>query len=117
MRGVPFLVMANKQDLASARKPTELAEELGLTKMKGHQWHVQGCCAVNGEGLVEGLEVLTNLMKQFQKNRTKFLSIHYIYSFFHLRRKRSLQHKYCILSACSSQAKERRNCARWSSPP
>lgn len=70
MRGVPFLVMANKQDLPGARKPMELAEELGLTKLKGHQWHVQGCCAANGEGLVEGLEVLTNLVKQFQKNRT-----------------------------------------------
>ncbi|XP_068119715.1 uncharacterized protein [Hyperolius riggenbachi] len=70
MRGVPFVVMANKQDLPGARKPMEVAEALGLMKIKGHQWHVQGCCAATGEGLVEGLEVLTNLVKQFQKNRT-----------------------------------------------
>ncbi|XP_075702156.1 uncharacterized protein LOC142666110 [Rhinoderma darwinii] len=69
MREVPFVVMANKQDLPGARKPMELAESLGLTKMKGHQWHVQGCCAASGDGLVEGLEVLTNLVKQFQKNK------------------------------------------------
>ncbi|CAJ0935964.1 unnamed protein product [Ranitomeya imitator] len=69
LRGVPFVVMANKQDLPGAQKPMELAEKLGLMKMKGHQWHVQGCCAANGDGLVEGLEVLTNLVKQFQKKK------------------------------------------------
>nr|DBA22323.1 TPA: hypothetical protein GDO54_013361 [Pyxicephalus adspersus] len=42
MRGVPFLVMANKQDLPGARKPMELAEELALTKIKGHRWHSRG---------------------------------------------------------------------------
>ncbi|XP_053550062.1 uncharacterized protein LOC128641448 [Bombina bombina] len=70
MRGVPFLVIANKQDLPGARRPMELAEELGLRKIQGHQWHVQGCCATNGDGLVEGLEVLTNLVKQFQKSKS-----------------------------------------------
>ncbi|KAM4692062.1 uncharacterized protein WCC33_016887 [Rhinophrynus dorsalis] len=69
MRGVPFLVMANKQDLPGARRPLELTEELGLRKMHGHQWHVQGCCAATGDGLVEGLEILTNLVKQFQKSK------------------------------------------------
>uniref|UniRef100_A0A8C5R7P1 ADP-ribosylation factor-like protein 14 n=1 Tax=Leptobrachium leishanense TaxID=445787 RepID=A0A8C5R7P1_9ANUR len=68
MRGVPFVVMANKQDLPGAKGPSEVAEALGLRKMQGHQWHVQGCCATNGEGLVEGMEVLTNMVKQFQKN-------------------------------------------------
>ncbi|CAI9597066.1 unnamed protein product [Staurois parvus] len=70
MKGVPFLVMANKQDFPGARKPMELAEDLGLAKIKGHRWHIQGCCALNGEGLVEGMEVLTNLVKHFQKNGT-----------------------------------------------
>ncbi|XP_077326742.1 uncharacterized protein LOC143961351 [Lithobates pipiens] len=70
MRGVPFLLMANKQDLPGARKPMELSEELGLAKTKGHQWHIQGCCATNGEGLLEGLEVFTNFVKQFQKNKS-----------------------------------------------
>ncbi|KAM9296328.1 uncharacterized protein PAF06_017236 [Gastrophryne carolinensis] len=68
MRGVPFLVLANKQDLPGARQPVEVEEELGLTKIQGHQWHVHGCCATAGDGLVEGLEVLTALVKQFQKD-------------------------------------------------
>ncbi|XP_044153929.1 ADP-ribosylation factor 1-like [Bufo gargarizans] len=63
-RGVPFVVMANKQDLPGARRPGELSEELGLRNIKGHQWHVQGCCATTGDGLIEGLEVLTDLVKQ-----------------------------------------------------
>ncbi|XP_063281508.1 ADP-ribosylation factor 1-like 2 [Pelobates fuscus] len=69
MRGVPFLVMANKQDLPGARRPTDVAEALGLMKMQGHKWHVQGCCAATGDGLVEGLEILTNMVKEFQKSR------------------------------------------------
>ncbi|KAM4623090.1 uncharacterized protein O3C94_020793 [Discoglossus pictus] len=69
MRGVPVLVMANKQDLPDARQPTEVTEEMGLKKVQGHQWHVQGCCATTGDGLVEGLETLTNLVKEFQKTK------------------------------------------------
>ncbi|CAH2302227.1 ADP-ribosylation factor-like [Pelobates cultripes] len=69
MRGVPFLVMANKQDLPGARRPMDVAEALGLMKMQGHKWHVQGCCAATGDGLVEGLEILTNMVKEFQKSK------------------------------------------------
>ncbi|XP_075702465.1 uncharacterized protein LOC142666346 [Rhinoderma darwinii] len=69
MRHVPFVVLANKQDLQGAKRPGELSEELGLRKMKGHKWHVQGCCATNGDGLVEGMEILTDLVKQFKKNK------------------------------------------------
>ncbi|XP_073539454.1 LOW QUALITY PROTEIN: uncharacterized protein [Phyllobates terribilis] len=67
MRGVPFVVLANKQDLLRAKPPGEVSEELGLRKIRGHQWHVQGCCATTGDGLVEGLEILTDLVKQFKK--------------------------------------------------
>ncbi|CAJ0935968.1 unnamed protein product [Ranitomeya imitator] len=67
MRGVPFVVFANKQDLPRAKQPGEVCEELGLRKIGGHQWHVQGCCATTGAGIVEGLEILTDLVKQFKK--------------------------------------------------
>ncbi|XP_068119886.1 uncharacterized protein [Hyperolius riggenbachi] len=69
MKGVPFVVMANKQDLVGARRPAELADEMELRKLRGHQWHVQGCCATTGDGLVEGLEVLTRYVKEFKKSR------------------------------------------------
>ncbi|PIO13216.1 hypothetical protein AB205_0094740, partial [Aquarana catesbeiana] len=70
MRRVPFLLMANKQDLPGARKPMEVADVFGLAKIKEHTWHIQGCCATNGEGLLEGLEVFINFVKRFQKNKT-----------------------------------------------
>ncbi|XP_029450322.1 ADP-ribosylation factor-like [Rhinatrema bivittatum] len=70
MKGVPYVVLANKQDLPGARSPHELVEELGLSKLRGHEWHVQGCCATNGDGLVEGMEKLSEMVKQHKKTRT-----------------------------------------------
>lgn len=68
MRGVPLVVLANKQDLPGARSPSALMEELRLRKLLGHEWHVQACCATNGEGLVEGMEKLSEMVKQRRKN-------------------------------------------------
>ncbi|KAG8566356.1 hypothetical protein GDO81_013198 [Engystomops pustulosus] len=67
MRGVPFVVMANKQDLPGAMKPEELSELLRLRNIKEKQWHVQGCCATTGDGLVEGLGRLADFVKEFKK--------------------------------------------------
>ncbi|XP_043911404.1 ADP-ribosylation factor 1-like [Protopterus annectens] len=67
MHSVPFVILANKQDLEGALKPSELVEALGLRKLQGHEWHVQGCCAVNGDGLVEGLQRLSEMVKQNKK--------------------------------------------------
>nr|XP_033799998.1 ADP-ribosylation factor-like [Geotrypetes seraphini] len=69
MKGVPFVILANKHDLPGARRPQELVEELELRKQRGHEWHMQGCCAISGEGLVEGLEKLSDLVKQRKKPR------------------------------------------------
>ncbi|KAJ1112388.1 hypothetical protein NDU88_000652 [Pleurodeles waltl] len=69
MQDVPFVVLANKQDLPGASSPSELVEKLGLRKVRGHEWHVQGCCATTGDGLVEGLQRLTDMVKQFRKSR------------------------------------------------
>ncbi|XP_063819226.1 ADP-ribosylation factor-like [Pseudophryne corroboree] len=66
MRGVPFLVMANKQ---GARRPALLVEKLGLMKIKRHLGHIQGCYAITGAELVEGLEIIAGLLKQFQNNK------------------------------------------------
>ncbi|XP_078512788.1 ADP-ribosylation factor-like [Lissotriton helveticus] len=69
MMDVPFVLLANKQDLPGASSPSELEEKFGLQKVRGHEWHVQGCCATTGDGLVEGLEKLTDMVKQFRKSR------------------------------------------------
>ncbi|XP_065161701.1 ADP-ribosylation factor-like protein 4A isoform X2 [Atheta coriaria] len=69
--GVPILVLANKQDLPSAREPCDLEKLLGLTELgggsSGHLWHVQPACAITGDGLHEGLEVLYEMILKRRK--------------------------------------------------
>ncbi|XP_069490666.1 uncharacterized protein [Ambystoma mexicanum] len=69
MRGVPVVVLANKQDLVGARSSSVLVEELRLRKLLGHEWHVQGCCATIGDGLMEGMEKMAEMVKQRKKTR------------------------------------------------
>ncbi|KAJ7294116.1 hypothetical protein O6H91_Y002500 [Diphasiastrum complanatum] len=49
------LVFANKQDLKDAMKPAEISDALSLYAIKNHDWHIQACCALTGEGLYDGL--------------------------------------------------------------
>lgn len=50
-----LLVFANKQDLADAMTPSELAEKLGLHNLR-RKWYIQATCATEGYGLFEGLD-------------------------------------------------------------
>ena len=71
MTGVPVVVLANKQDLPKAATPSEIAAKIGLQEMRNRKWHVQGTSATIGEGIVEGMQHLSGLVKQFQaSNRT-----------------------------------------------
>ena len=57
LTGVPLLVFCNKQDVDISLKPEEISERLGLTgEERGRDWSVRGCCALEGEGLEEGLD-------------------------------------------------------------
>ncbi|EFO62059.1 ARL1 [Giardia lamblia P15] len=55
LAGVPILVFANKQDLATAMKPSDLCDKIGLWALRDRVWHIQGCSALTGEGLEEGI--------------------------------------------------------------
>ncbi|XP_023241142.1 ADP-ribosylation factor-like protein 4C isoform X1 [Centruroides sculpturatus] len=60
---VPILVLANKQDLPDAKSAEEVEKILGLQELGGNcLWHVQPTCAIIGEGLQEGLEVLYEMI-------------------------------------------------------
>nr|CDS31046.1 ADP ribosylation factor arf [Hymenolepis microstoma] len=60
-----LLVLANKQDLPNAMRPAEITEGLGLHKFPAsRKWHVQATCAVNGEGIFEGLDWLGREIKE-----------------------------------------------------
>lgn len=51
----PVLIFANKQDLRAAMSVAELTDSLNLHSIKNHDWHIQGCCALTGEGLLDGV--------------------------------------------------------------
>jgi Arf/Sar family protein len=58
-----ILVFANKQDMRGAMSPREVCEGLGLFDLKNRKWHIQGTCALRGDGLYEGLDWLSSTLK------------------------------------------------------
>ncbi|CAN6242895.1 unnamed protein product [Urochloa humidicola] len=63
-----ILVLANKQDLRGAMSTDEVSEGLGLHDLRNRIWHVQGTCALRGEGLYDGLDWLASTLKQLQES-------------------------------------------------
>lgn len=61
--GASILVYANKQDLPGAASATELSETLALHSIRDHDWHIQECSALDGSGLYDGLDWITDRLK------------------------------------------------------
>lgn len=73
LNNAALLVLANKQDLPNAININELNKRLDieeLTKKNKRPWMIQETCAMNGDGLYEGLEWLSNVIKK-RKNKGK----------------------------------------------
>jgi len=60
LREATLLVFANKQDLPNAMTASELTDKLGLQNLRNRRWYIQATCAVQGHGLYEGLDWLSN---------------------------------------------------------
>ena len=58
LRGVVVLIFANKQDLPNAMTAAEISEKLS-TNLADNKFLVQPCCALTGDGLLEGLDWLS----------------------------------------------------------
>lgn len=58
LAGASLLVLANKQDLAGALSGEAIAELLGLDSITNRHYKIQACSAVNGDGLVSGMDWL-----------------------------------------------------------
>jgi Arf/Sar family protein len=46
--------------------PKEVCEGLGLYDLKNRIWHIQGSCALKGDGLYEGLDWLSGTLKELE---------------------------------------------------
>lgn len=64
LKNVPILVLANKQDLAGAMKASEVAELIGLVKLKDRDWQIQACSALDGTGLKEAMDWICKCVKK-----------------------------------------------------
>jgi small GTP-binding protein len=60
----PLLVLANKQDLYGAMSSREVAERLMLKRLRHSNWTVQGTSALRKDGLVEGFQWLSEVLKR-----------------------------------------------------
>ena len=69
MVGVPLVVLANKQDVPNAQTPSGIAAGLGLAEVKDRRWFVQGTSALTGAGVLEAMQELATLTREFQKSR------------------------------------------------
>ncbi|XP_030397535.1 putative ADP-ribosylation factor-like protein 5C [Gopherus evgoodei] len=56
LQNAAVLIFANKQDVKNSMTTSEISKFLTLSSIKDHPWHIQGCCALTGEGLPAGLE-------------------------------------------------------------
>lgn len=65
LRHAKLLIYANKQDLPNSMSTSEVVEKLNLQgTMISTEWFVQGCTAVSGEGLYEGLDWLSDKLRR-----------------------------------------------------
>uniref|UniRef100_A0A3B3D2W5 ADP ribosylation factor like GTPase 3, like 2 n=1 Tax=Oryzias melastigma TaxID=30732 RepID=A0A3B3D2W5_ORYME len=60
LKGVPVLIFANKQDLATASPASEIAEGLNLHTYRDREWQIQACSAMSGEGVQDGMNWICN---------------------------------------------------------
>ena len=56
LRDAALCVFANKQDLKGSMTAAEITEALSLHSIKTHDWQIQPCCALTGDGISEGLD-------------------------------------------------------------
>mmetsp|Transcript_56007 Transcript_56007/g.133444 ORF Transcript_56007/g.133444 Transcript_56007/m.133444 type:complete len:194 (+) Transcript_56007:67-648(+) len=63
LKGVPLLVLANKQDIDMALNEDEVQAELQLEQLRarGLTYAVRGCCAQTGAGVLDALQWLCSI--------------------------------------------------------
>lgn len=57
------------QDLPNAMNAAEITDKLGLHSLRHRNWYIQATCATSGDGLYEGLDWLSNQLRNQKWNR------------------------------------------------
>lgn len=63
-RKLPILFFANKMDSKEALSSVKIAAALGLDRIMDKPWHISASNALTGEGLQEGVEWLTQQIRE-----------------------------------------------------
>lgn len=64
LRDAALLIFANKQDLPNAMSAAQITEKLGLHNLRCRLWYIQATCATSGDGLYDGLDWLSGILKK-----------------------------------------------------
>lgn len=76
LKNAVILILANKQDIMTAKKVPELISIYDFENIKDHVWHIQGCSAETGEGLLSGIKWLSDQL--VYKNTNTFPNNPYV---------------------------------------
>ncbi|KYR02983.1 ADP-ribosylation factor-related protein [Tieghemostelium lacteum] len=63
LKGVPILLLSNKQDLPGSLNSNEISTILNLYAIKDRKWYIQPTCGINGDGLYEGFDFITKSLR------------------------------------------------------
>lgn len=60
---INFNITFKFQDLPNAMNASEITDKLSLHTLRNRNWYIQATCATSGDGLYEGLDWLSNQLK------------------------------------------------------
>lgn len=91
-----LIVCVGLQDLPNAMNAAEITDKLGLHSLRQRNWYIQATCATSGDGLYEGLDWLSNQLKNAKWSRLSCRALawwrqhwsdcHTVFLLFHLKR-------------------------------
>ncbi|XP_022359703.1 ADP-ribosylation factor-like protein 14 [Enhydra lutris kenyoni] len=70
IKNVPVVLLANKQDMPGALTAEDITRMFRVKQLcSDRNWYVQPCCAITGDGLMDGFRKLTEFVKSHMKSR------------------------------------------------
>ncbi|XP_043558029.1 ADP-ribosylation factor-like protein 14 [Chiloscyllium plagiosum] len=72
LKGIPVVVIANKQDLAEALSTEEITKRFHMNRWcSDRDWYVQPCCAKTGEGLTAATKMIISYVKKKMNSKSE----------------------------------------------